>query len=1214
MATGQLITGADYVDDTLTGTAGDDTLKGLTGDDTLNGAAGNDLLIGGEGNDTYLIDSIGDVIQEVADTDAQGNVVAYGGMDTVQTSLDAYVLGAWLENLKLLGTAVSGQGNDLDNTLEGNELNNVLVGNGGADILNGGAGADTLKGGTGSDTYVIDNTLDSIVEDANAGTDSVISSISYTLTANLENLQLDGAAATGTGNALANQIVGTGGANTLYGLDGNDTLVTGGGRDTLYGGKNDDTYIIKGDVVSVIENADEGLDTVMTENLTSYTLAANVENGAMSAAGLGTYGLSLTGNVLGNVLTGSFNADNIRGLDGNDTLKGGFGNDWLDGGTGADSLDGGAGDDTYYVDNASDVVVEKLRSGTDTVYSTVAFAMGANTMGANVENLTLQGSTAINIDANDSNNKLVGNAAANRIRGFKGNDTLDGGAGADTLEGGAGDDTYVVDNVLDSIIELSGDGTDTVQSSVAFTLSDTLENLTLTGYGYSSGVDATGNAGNNVLKGSDGNNVLDGKGGADTMMGGKGSDTYYVDNLGDVIADTDPSGAYYYSGAYDIAYLTIGGSFDFSNAGLENITAQGGAVTLMGGASNTSFTGSADADYIDAGTGEDNVYGAGGNDTLLASGGGYTGLAGGDGQDLYIVDLTKAGETEIQGWNADGLDALSLQGVTDKSKLHFERVTAGDWGEGDTHSYWYSGPGTTVKITAAGTLGSVYVDLFNGDGSDAHRLNAITVGSSTVTFDEIRAALQAPATAGNDTLFGFNLSDTIAGGDGNDWINGADGANDLLLGEGGNDQLQGVGTLNGGDGNDNINGRGTLIGGAGNDYLYAYSQDTGSTILGGEGNDTISSGNVYWSYAKVGNTVEGGLGDDAIALSILDTAIHHQGDGHDTITSAGSTNVIKLEGVKLSGLTMSRTMYANLDIQVRNNATEGVLINNYYSGPVNTARTQIQVLNEAGTAYMTLDASTIDALARIGNEQDNYLAGTATSEFLDGAAGNDWIDGAAGNDTLMGGEGRDYISGGIGDDVILGGNGDDNLSDQAGNNFLDGGDGNDNLYGRSAGNEFLNGGRGNDTLTAGGNGTDLLNGGEGNDTYSFWGGPGFGDIVITDSDATAGNADAVYMGEINPYATVFKRQGDDLQITVLGQPGKLTIDDWFLGAEHQIESIGVSYSTGNYDASLQSTQVQALVDVMANFQPAAGQTVITDAAVLAVLDQNWSINYWPSGD
>ena len=154
---------------------------------------------GGLGDDLYIVDNVGDVAAEVA-----------GGIDTVQSSV-SHTLSVNLENLTLTGAAaINGTGNARANVITGNGANNVLSGlagndtlsgGGGNDTLNGGTGADNMNGGLGNDIYIVDNAGDVAAEVA-SGIDTVQSSVTHTLSVNLENLTLTGAAAiNGTGNA-----------------------------------------------------------------------------------------------------------------------------------------------------------------------------------------------------------------------------------------------------------------------------------------------------------------------------------------------------------------------------------------------------------------------------------------------------------------------------------------------------------------------------------------------------------------------------------------------------------------------------------------------------------------------------------------------------------------------------------------------------------------------------------------------------------------------------------------------------------------------------------------------------------------------------------------------------------------------------------------------------------------------------------------------------
>jgi Ca2+-binding RTX toxin-like protein len=482
-----LLQGKDYDNNLLQGNDGQDTLYGGSGFDTLDGGSVVDLMDGGMGSDLYVVDNIYDVVRETSNADTY-----FKFTDSVHASI-SYTLTANIENLTLAGTAaLNGTGNDLSNLLTGNTGANILSGGAGDDILDGSAGADTLIGGVGYDRYIVDNVGDVVLEDADAGIDDVQSSVSYTLSANVENLTLTGTAAlNGTGNALANILTGNNANNVLNG---------GTGADSLIGGLGNDVYVVDdaGDVVTEAANA--GTDTV--QSAVTYALAANLENLTL----IRTSAINGIGNSLNNVITGN-SANNI-----------------LNGGGGADSLLGGLGDDSYIIDNIGDVVTEAATAGTDTVVSALSY-----TLGVNLENLTLTGTAALSGTGNTLANVLIGNSAANTLTGDLGNDTLNGGAGADTLIGGLGNDTYVIDNVGDVVTEAANAGTDTIQSAVTYTLAANLENLTLIGSGVTNG---TGNSLANVLTGNSANN---------TLTGGAGNDVYNIGRSSgrDSLVDTD---------------------------------------------------------------------------------------------------------------------------------------------------------------------------------------------------------------------------------------------------------------------------------------------------------------------------------------------------------------------------------------------------------------------------------------------------------------------------------------------------------------------------------------------------------------------------------------------------------------------------------------------------------------------------------------------------
>lgn len=256
-------------------------LEGGAGNDDIYLSGGNDSVLGGDGVDTVyfssrpvLLDatdgytvSLPESGDEVWLSDVE--YVVIGSADPVRVDTlssdggtDPSIIAGTEGADKLKGTdadetlygyggkdqLTAGGGQDM---LDGGEGNDMLSGEDGDDTLDGGDGKDTLSGGLGDDVYIIDNIKDTVRESKDAGWDTVITSVSYTLPLNVETLQLDGEdEITGKGNTLDNELWGNIADNRLDGAAGNDTLIGGGGNDILIGGKGDDTFVLYADEVA----------------------------------------------------------------------------------------------------------------------------------------------------------------------------------------------------------------------------------------------------------------------------------------------------------------------------------------------------------------------------------------------------------------------------------------------------------------------------------------------------------------------------------------------------------------------------------------------------------------------------------------------------------------------------------------------------------------------------------------------------------------------------------------------------------------------------------------------------------------------------------------------------------------------------------------------------------------------------------------------------
>jgi Ca2+-binding RTX toxin-like protein len=1246
-----------------TGNQLDNRIDGNELDNMINGGFGADLMKGGRGNDTYVVDDAGDVVVEALNE----------GHDTVNASID-YTLTANVEDLILTGASVRGRGNDLGNTLTANDLGNTLsalagndqlVGGTGVDLLDGGTGADQMAGGLGNDIYIVDDVGDLVVEALNEGQDTVNASVNYALTENVENLILAGAAISGTGNELDNQLSANNLGSILSGLAGNDQLVGGGAADTLLGGagsdsltgnagvdmldggtgadvmaggQGDDTCVVDEAGDLVVEALSEGQDTVSAS--VDYTLTANVENLVLSGAAISGTGNeldnTLTANDLGNTLSGLVGNDQLVGGAGADTLLGGAGNDsltgnagadLLDGGAGADQMAGGLGDDRYIVDDVGDPVVEALNEGQDTVTASVDY-----TLTANVENLVLSGgarsATGNELDntlsANDlgntlsglsGNDQLVGGAGADTLLGgagsdsFSGNagaDMLDGGTGADQLAGGQGDDRYIVDDAGDVVVEALNEGHDTVNASIDYTLTANVENLVLSGAAISgtgneldntltandlgntlnalagndqlaggSGADTLlGGAGNDSLTGNAGADLLDGGTNADQMTGGLGDDSYIVDDGSDVVVEELSEGQDAVRSSIDYTLtanvehlILVGAAISGTGNELDNqLTANDLGNTLSGLSGNDQLVGGAGADTLLGGTGSDSLSGNAGTD-LLDGGAGADQMAGDLGDDSYIVD--DAGDLVVEALS-EGQDTvtasvdytltanvehlvLSGGAISGTGNDLDNTLTANDLGNTLSalagNDQLVGGAGADTLLGGAGSdslSGNAGSDLLDGDteadlmaggqgddtyivddaadqvieqtaeGSDTVRSSVdYTLTANVENLILAGAAISAIGNELNNTLTANDLGNTLSGLAGNDQLVGGAGA-DTLLGGVGNDSLSGnVGTdlLDGGAGTD------LMAGGLGDDIYIV--DDAGDLVVEAlsEGQDTVRSSIDYTLTANVEN------------LILLGGAISGSGNDLDNILTANDLGNI------LSALAGNDQLVGGADADLLDGGTGADLM-------VGGQGNDIYIVDDVGDAVLeqadegsdtvcssidyTLTANVenltligINAINGNGNELDNTLVGNAAANMLDGGFGADLMQGDRGNDTYLVddlgdlvvealNEGQDAVSVSIDytltanvEDLILmgaaisgtGNELDNTLTTNDLGNTLNALAGNDQLLG-GAGADTLLGGAGGDSIT-GNAGADLLDGGTGADQMA--GGLGDDSYIIDDA-------------------------------------------------------------------------------------------------------------------
>ncbi|MDF8332374.1 calcium-binding protein [Novosphingobium cyanobacteriorum] len=486
--------------DRLFGYQGADQLVGGEGADLLDGGSGADRMAGGSGDDSFVVDSLGDVIVELAgegvDEARAFGLHRYAIQQNVEdlTNLDAE--GVFIGYGNAIGNVISGAaGVDRLFGLGGQD---TLRGADGADLLEGGADGDRIEGGVGKDTASYARSLSGVQVNLATGAASGGDAEGDTLLS-IEGLRGSAHDDVLTGDGRANTLAGGAGADQLDGGLGNDVLLGGAGADVLVGGGGQDSASYAGSALAVT-----------VDLATGTAQGGDAEGDTLDGIG------GVIGSALDDTLGGSEGANRLAGGDGADHLDGREGADILIGGAGGDVLAGGDGSDILDYGGSSEAVVVDLAAGT---------ASGGDAAGdswTSIENLA--GSAHADVLTGDGlRNLLRGMANDDMLAGGEGDDVIVGGAGADTMDGGAGRDTLSYAGHGQSISVSLADGRGLLGDA---------QGDTFTGFENLRGGEASdalyGDGAVNRIDGGGNGDYIDGAGGNDVLIGRTGDDGFYI--------------------------------------------------------------------------------------------------------------------------------------------------------------------------------------------------------------------------------------------------------------------------------------------------------------------------------------------------------------------------------------------------------------------------------------------------------------------------------------------------------------------------------------------------------------------------------------------------------------------------------------------------------------------------------------------------------------
>ena len=1147
--------GGDRLGQTLSGLSGNDVINARDGDDILIGGTGNDILIGDYGSDTYIFNA-GDGHDEIRDYARADdtNTVQFGeGIEPADLHFAIYQE----HDLRIFGF------NTTDSLVISNWFGNSI------ERVETGYGSITrfeFSNGSSLSRNDIYSSLGLLVPgDAFVGTE--------------ENDDL-------IGTNRDDVILGKEGNDTLNGLDGSDTLNGGLGDDFLSGAEGDDTYFYSlSDGNDIIED-NAGTNTLNLQNINQadvevsrlndsliitilsnnetitlskwfedssnrlnvqfddiYLTASSVENMLPLNVINGTQG--------DDILNGTGLGDEINGLAGDDVLKGEQGNDTLTGGTGEDSILGGDGDDSYHyqLGDGNDVITET--EGTDAL----------NLNGINQADVSFRKSTDDLVVTTTANNQTITIkdwfvSTDNQIESIQ-----------------LADATLNISQIEALIPSVNAPPEAPIVNDINVTQGQILNDFALPEF-----VDNDPLTYELLYEGST------------NLPVGLTFDPLTHSLSGEIVGSGDYQFAYKAtdpSNETDSVTFTLNAAVDAAHASAVDITISvddkeevyfNGALL---GESHQAHAWRTASKYVVNRQEGANVLSIKATDT-----GGIAGLIAqleADGQTLYSNGTWKVSTTYQEGWQDVGFDDSNWVEATTHGvygDTPWDKNVSGLSSSSQSNWIWSSDNNADNEVYFRYEIDytkAIEPSIINGTSSDN-----VIVGTDQA--DEINGL------GGNDQLSGLGGNDTLNGGEGNDtYFYSLSDGNDIIEDNVGtntlnlqninqadvevsriNDSLiitilsnnetitlskwfedssnrlnvqfddifltassvenmlplnvingtEGDDILNGTDLGDEINGNGgsdTINALAGDDYISV--DETGNFVDGGEGDDDI--------YAYDGdNEIIGGSGDDEISVdegyNIVDG-----GEGDDEIDAyEGNSEVIGGTG--------------DDDI--------------YVDGGLNSV--------DGGEGHDEIDAydGNSEVTGGLGDD-DIYVDGG--HNFVDAGEGDDYVEAYDGGNIIDGGDGSDDIEAYGGNNEINSGLGDDYVEAYDGGNIIDGGDGSDDIeaYG---GNNIINGGNGNDRLYSGA-GADQLLGGQGDDTYDYY--LNSGNDIITESEG----ADTLHLNNISQADVSFSQSTDDLVVTTTANSQTITIEDWFVSTDNQIESIQLA------DITLNVSQIEALI-------------------------------------